>query len=414
MNLSGKKLFLIGFIAVLLVGIPLTVYLLQKQQETRSHAEKSTNISFTPDSSESAPIQKNIGDTIPLDIMVDPGKNLVSFVKLELQYDPDKLGTPSANAFQVNTNVFPTVMEGPVYTPGKISITLAIGPDPTKAIQTKVKAATVSFTALANTAGVPTRVTYGSNTQVLSEGGESQASENVLSSATPATIVIGGASSLSGTPEPIPSPTALPTSEVTPTEAVPTPLPSPTSIPTAAPTTGPGGPGTTTQAPVCNNLVVDRSTTGEAPLSLTFTANGNVAAGANISISKVTFNFGDGGVSDVTAGGGIGTGTVNVQVSHTYNNPGTYQASAVLTDSTNQVSTGGCTQTITVSSSSTSTDNGSSNNTSTSTTTTNTDTTRTASPTPTIGATGSTEVAIGMGIGLMLLVIGGGLLFFIL
>jgi hypothetical protein len=411
MNLNSKKLFLIGFVVVLLVGIPLTVFLLQKQQETRSRAEKSTNISFTPDSSESAPIQKNIGDAVALDIMADPGKNLVSYVKLEIQYDPDKLATASSNAFQANTAVFPQVMEGPIYSAGKISVTLAIGPDPTKAIQIKSKAATVTFKALANTGGTPTRVTYGSNTQVLSIGSGDQASEDVLSSATPATIVIGGSSSLSGSPEPIPSPTSEPTLE---------PLPSaeatPTSIPTVAPTTVPspttvpptGGPGGTAQAPVCNSLVIDRAATGTAPLSITFTANGSAPAGT---IGKVTFSFGDGGTSDVTAGGGIGTNSVTVQLAHTYNNTGTYTATAVMTDSNNLVTTANanCRQTITVAAPTQAPGTGGGG-----TTNDNTPIVTNGTPTPTIAPTGSTEVAMGLGIGMILLIVGGGLLFFVL
>ncbi len=108
-RLGGRRIFLFGFIAVLLIGIPVTIYLVQRQQETRSHAEKSTNVSFSPDSSATAPIQKSVGDSIPLDITVDPGKNLVSFVKLEIQYDPEKLATASANAFAPNTAIFPSV-----------------------------------------------------------------------------------------------------------------------------------------------------------------------------------------------------------------------------------------------------------------------------------------------------------------
>src|SRR6185437_7862472 len=161
MNLNGKKLFLIGFIVVLLVGIPLTVWFMQKQTNVEQHAQASTNVAFSPDSSASSPISKNVGDSIPLDITVDPGKNLVSFVKLEIQYDPTVLATASADAFKANTNAFPSVLEGPIYSPGKIAVTLSVGPDPTKAIQSKVTAATVTFTALKSTPpGTPTLVSY--------------------------------------------------------------------------------------------------------------------------------------------------------------------------------------------------------------------------------------------------------------
>ncbi len=380
MHLSGKRIFLFGFIAVLLIGIPVTVYLVQRQQQTQSHAAKSTNLAFSPDSSASAPIQKNVGDPIPLDISVDPGTNLVSIVKFEIVYDPTKLATASANAFQQDDNeknAFPALVEAPIYTPGKITVTLSVGPDPTKAIQTKVKAATVTFTALANTpAGTPTLVSYGINTQVSSAGPNDQAAENVLSSATPATIVIGGAAV---------SPTAsIPTVTPTPTEVV---TPTPTQVPTATPT-----PSATNQVPVCSSLTVDNST-GNAPLTVNFTANGSDSDGT---VSKVTFNFGDGQVSDVTTGGGIGTASASAQTAHTYNSGGTFTASAVLTDNSNGVSdSSSCKQTITVTGASVTT-------------------APTSTPAPTIAPTGSTETTIGIGAAVLTFVLGGGFLFFFL
>jgi hypothetical protein len=413
MRFSGKKIFLGGFIAVLLVGIPLTVYLLQQQQEVRSHAEKSTNISFAPDSSQTTPLQKNVGDQIPLDITINPGKNLVSFVKLEIQYDPDKLATDSANPFQANSVVFPSVLEGPIYSPGKISVTLSVGPDPTKAIQTTVKAGTLTLKAIANTpAGTPTVVTYGAATQVLSLGSNDQASENVLSSPIPAYINIGGSTpypsgdiptAVPSGGEPTPTYAAVPTTPLdqptvtpVPTDVVPSLTPEASVTPTASGSGKNGGPNV---APVCNNLTLDRSATGDAPYSITFGANGSDSDGT---ISKVTFNFGDGQVSDVTQAGGIGTATVtNAQVSHTYNNPGTYQASAVFTDSGDAVSAAdNCTQTITINTP------GSSGGSSV--------VVSSQSAVPTVPPTGSTEVAIGIGFVSLLLVIGGSLLFFIL
>jgi hypothetical protein len=403
MNFSSKKLFFIGFVVILLVGIPLSIYLLQQQQEVRSRAEKSTNISFSPDSTASAPIQKSVNDSIPLDVTVDPGKNLVDHVKLIIQYDPEVLATASANAFKANAVAFPSTLEGPVYSLGKIAVSLAVGSDPTKAIQQKVTAATITFKALKNTpAGTPTLVTFTTETQVLSIGSNDQASENVLSSATPATIVIGGSTTVTPT---APAGTIVPTSPAStpqPTDIAPTSVSTtvaPTSEVTAVPTTPISDTGTPGTPPVCNSLTVDRETTGNAPLSITFGANGSDVDGT---ISKVTFNFGDSQVSDVTSSGGIGTASVNVQASHTYNNTGTYQASVVLTDSSNGVSTASdtCKQTITVTSAGS---GGGGNNGG-----------GTVDASPTMPATGSTQVAMGIGIGTLILVLGGGLLFFML
>lgn len=387
MHLSGKKIFLFGFIAILLIGIPVTIFLVQRQQQTQTHAEKSTNISFSPSSSAAAPIQKNIGDLIPLEISVDPGKNLVSFVKLEIQYDPQKLTTASATAFVQNTSVFPSILEGPIYTPGKISVTLSVGPDPTKSIQTKVKAATVTFKAIGNTpAGAPTLVSYGATTQVLSIGSNDQASENVLSAATPAAIEIGGAVVTPSVP--VPSIQPSPTSATTP---------APTANPTLEPslTPAPTGSQPANIAPVCNTLITDKTASGNAPLDLTLSANGTDSDGT---ISKVTFNFGDGQVSDVVTGSGIGTASISAQVAHTYAAAGTFTASAIITDNGNGVSDStSCKQTVTVAG-----------------VATTAPTAPTVPPATTIEPTGSSSTVLGIGAVILTFIIGGGFLFFLL
>lgn len=410
MRLSAKKFFLIGFVFILLIGIPITIYFLQKQQEIRSRAEKSTILTFTPESSQASPIQKSIGDSIPLDVMVNPGTNLVSFVKLSIQYDPDKLATESSSAFVPNTTVFPTVLEGPVYSSGKVEVTLSVGPDPTKAIQTLSKAGTLTLKAVANTTdGQPTLVTYSAATEALSIGSGDQASENVLSSTVPATIVIGGGGTVTPTEPgetltPIPptlTPTSGPTSTPLPTTAVTeTPTPTPTIQATTTPTSTPVPTvsGSANQVPVCNSLAVDRATTGAAPFSITFTANGTDSDGT---ISKVNFNFGDGAISgDITTSGGIGTNSVNVATSHTYNNAGTYTASAVLTDNSGGTSNAtSCQQTILVQAGENTPTPTSSNP---------------QTPTPTMAPSGSVETAIGIGAAVLLLIIGGGLILFAL
>lgn len=377
MHFSAKKLFLIGFFILLLVGIPVSIYLLQQQQELRSRAEKATNISFTPGSSVAAPISKNIGDDITLNVSVDPGTNLVSYMKLEIQYDPDKIATASSNAFQANNAVFPTV-QGPIYSPGKIVVTLSVGPDPTKAIQNTATAATVNFKAIGGTGGdTPTLITFSSNTQVLSVGSTDESSENVLAGSTPATIIIAGGTQATDTPTPT-------SSEPVPTVETNTPTPT-TEVPPATPT-----PASTTGnvAPACTALTAD-VTTGTAPLAVNFTANGTDSDGT---ITKATFNFGDGQVSDVTTGGGIGSNSANVQLSHSYTTAGTFQATAILTDDGNGVSdTTSCAQTITV-----------------------TGAGAAATATPTLAATGSTSAIIGFGAIATLLIIGGALLFFAL
>jgi hypothetical protein len=431
---DSKKLFLIGLAALLLVGIPVTVYLLQKQQELASHAQKSTNLSFSPTSSSQAPLVHNIGDNIPLTVNVDPGQNLVSFVKLDIQYDPTILATISGQpAFTPNTQSFPSVLEGPIYSSGKIEITLSVGPDPTKAIQALTTAGTVTLHAIADTpAGQPTQVTYAVDTEVMSIGPNDEASENVLSTATPATIVIGAGTNTPTSPQSIPTATPTPTIAVSgvvsaaPTPvissaptATPTPTPATSGAPTATPTPVPGTTSTPTltptpmgstsasnSAPTCTALLTDRSPTGTPPFSLTLTAQGN-GNPSSVNINSVTFNFGDGGVTTVTTGGGIGGNSVNVPISHTYNNTGNFTATATLTDSNGLTGTSqACTQTVTV--------NTASGGTGSSGSTVIAQNPTSSIPTPTMRATGSTSETISVAAIALTFIIGGAFLFFAL
>ncbi|HKC14472.1 MAG TPA: PKD domain-containing protein [Patescibacteria group bacterium] len=289
--------------------IPLTVYLVGQQQKLKVGAAPSAVLSFTP-----ATVSTTAGQQFSEDVMINPGTNQVSFVKLKITYDSTKVSTAGAGLVP-NSSIFSGApLQGPTYTSNSIDVTLSVGSNPLNAISTLQKVATVTFKALDSTGTTPSIIKYEPDpqTQVLSIGTADQFNENVLASSQPANITITG--SLAASP---------PASTV------------------------PAGAGTTSsnKVPVCTSLVIDRSATGTAPYALTFTAVGNDPDGT---ISKVTFQFGDGGTTDVTTGGGIGTASVNVQSSHQYNNPGTFTAKAILTDNQSGVSNGSCTQTITV------------------------------------------------------------------
>ncbi len=194
MTTHKKKLIIGVFLLLLLISIPLTIALLSQQQETRGRAAGSTTLSFEPASTAGNPIQKSVGETIPLDIMVNPGTNLVTFVRFQVTYDPTKVQLATTNPFSINSSIF-SIVEGPVTTAGSLAASVSIGSDPTKAIQKITKVGTLNFTAIGPTNGTPTTVTYGALTQALSAGQNDQASQNVLSTTTPANIVIGGTAS---------------------------------------------------------------------------------------------------------------------------------------------------------------------------------------------------------------------------
>lgn len=302
--MSLKNLFLLGFIGVLLAAIPVTVYYLQQQQETRTKAEQSTTLSLIP-----AAKTVNAQEKFTLDINMDPGKNVVIGTTLSINYEPSKVATVDAGLV-ANSSAFPNMVGDIVYSSGNILVTMQTGLAEPQLIRTPTKVATINFKALSETTS--TDVSFGNETAVFATLADPET--NVLSTKNSAKITIN-ASATSDTPTPT--------------------VPAGTPAPTIA-----------NQPPNCLALNADRTTTGTAPFAITFTAVGNDADGT---ITKATFNFGDGPVQDVTTAGGIGTNSVNVQSAHSYQNPGTYSASVILTDNKGAVSAlGNCTKTITV------------------------------------------------------------------
>lgn len=333
-NLGKQRLVIIGFLAVLLVAIPATIFLLKGTTGGgSSRAAPSTVLSLTTTQAQVAP-----GDSVAVNVVANPGTNAISVIQLSISYDSTKLSTASGG-FAPNTTSFPTTLNPVTYGPCTgnfctITTTLAIGADPTKAITTKTTVGTITFQALAATDQGPTTVSFGTDTTVFSVGSTDQANENVLSSTQPLSLTIASGASLTGTP----TGTASATLTLSPTVTLIADNTSSTTA-TLTPTTTSG------QVPVCTALSVDQATASSGA-TLNFTANGNSPNGV---ISKVTFNFGDASVQDVTSGGGIGTNNVSVQQAHSYTTDGIYTATAVMTDdSNNTTASSECQQTVTI------------------------------------------------------------------
>lgn len=230
MYTANKKNVIVGVVLLaLLISIPFTVSQLSKQRETRSRAAASTSLLFSPDSSPSSPIQVNTGDSFTLDIYVDPGSFPVTFVKYQVQFDASKVKLDTSNPFDLNSNIF-TNVEGPITGNGTIAESVSIGSDPTKVITTKTKIGTLHFSAIDTTNGGTTPITYTTVSQALSSGTNTQASQNVLSTTTPAYIAINGSGSPSPTTVPTNVPSSSPSSPVSPSIG-PSQAPTPTQIP---------------------------------------------------------------------------------------------------------------------------------------------------------------------------------------
>lgn len=329
-----RRFLVIGFILVLLIAAPIVAYLLINQNtNNQSHANPSSSLLF-----EDITTPVVVGQAFKAIVDVNPSSsgtsNSVSFVKVTVSYDGSKLKTD--NGSLVPSAAFPVTLEGPTNTCSgtscTITATLSIGPDPTKAVTSQTAVATITFTPLAATdANAPITLNFvtGQN-QILSLASTDQPAENVFTQGIPASITIVTSDSLSGTPEPTSGGTD---------NGVPTDTPVPTG-------TTPGNTTPTNQPPVCNTLTLTPLASDSSGLSYSYTTAGTDSDGT---ISKVTFNFGDGNVQDDTDGSTIGTNSVNESESHTYASAGTYTASALLTDDQGAISTTStCKQTITI------------------------------------------------------------------
>ena len=206
---SYKKIFLLGFIIVILIAIPFSVYIAQQRQRTTAKADTSTTLSFEP-----ASPTIEVGKILTLDIVLDPKTgitgsrpNQVSFVKLSISFDPSKFTAENLNPSTDPKNTLIFVLEEASLTSGRASISLSIGADPTKVVTTKTKIAILQLKALSVTdANNPkTSVVFdpSPNTQVLSIASSDQTSENVLSTAIPVEVAIAQAST-STAPTPVP------------------------------------------------------------------------------------------------------------------------------------------------------------------------------------------------------------------
>lgn len=307
--MSGKKILAIGFVFVLLLAIPLTVFLVQQQQKTKIGAVAATTLTLTPASSTVAP-----GTNVTLVVNVNPGNNQVSFIKFTLTYDPAKLKKADTGLAVTpwkasnGDTVTPQVLQGPTYdaTNGTMSMTISVEASPQHVISTPTQIASITFDTTNLTDSTTINIDKGTS-QVLSIGSTDQFNENVLLDTVGATIN---------------------------TTTAPTNTPTPTLTPT--PTTG----------PTCSSLTINPSAQGTAPYAVNLTVNGQDSAAT---ISKVTLDFGDGQTQDIASSAGIGTNSISLLQSHIYNNPGSYTATAVLTDASGSVSpVGACSVAITV------------------------------------------------------------------
>ncbi len=381
------KLILIGFLVLVLLAIPLTIFILQQQTQTAQHAAPSTNISLSTTQQ-----QLTVGQNFQVNVNIDPGSNQISFVKLNISYDKTKIATAGAG-ITPNQSLNLQTLEGPTYTNCSgntcyISVAYGIAANKANAISSADTLATINFTAVASTTDTgSTTVGFGNGNQAYSLAPTDQPTQNA----------IVNTQSLQLTINDVASPTPAEATD-TPTPATVTDTPTPEQ--TSGGGTNGGGENTTpttvasNSSLLCNSLTADNTSSPSAPFTVNFTV---IGSDTTSNVNQVTLNFGDGSTQDLTSGGGIGTGSINAQISHTYPNTGIFTSSAILTDDTGATSdSSSCTQVITIGTNQ-----------------------PTNSPTPTLSGTpltamntgpGSTFLILG-GIGSIITIIGAAILF---
>lgn len=188
----NRKLIALLVVLFLYIGLIAILFLNKQQQDTRGRSEATTTLSFQPTTSDQTPLPRNIGESMPLDIMLTPGQNKVTTVSLDIKYDPSKVAVDESNPIEINSQALPQILEGPVLSSGRVRIKLGIGADPTKALGEPAKIGTVQFVAIGSTDNGPTEITLHNETQILSLGESDNPTENVLASTEPAFVEIGG------------------------------------------------------------------------------------------------------------------------------------------------------------------------------------------------------------------------------
>ena len=224
----NKKILAIGALVLLAIAVPITILLLQRQQEIKSRAAPATVLSFDP-----AQLTKSVGEPFTVNVKVDTGTNQIASADILVHYDPAILEAKSVQAGNFLPNV--KELQNSISTPGKII--LSIYTDLASAQSGQGILAIISFKAKAP--GVA-QVSFESLTKTNSAA----ELQNVLSSTNPGSYtVVGGTALPTNTPVPTQPPLAQPTAQPTasPTQ-IPTggtnPLPTATTAPTSKPAGG--------------------------------------------------------------------------------------------------------------------------------------------------------------------------------
>ena len=176
---TKEKKILAALIAIFfLVGIVVTVYLVQRQQQIQSHAQKATVLELSPPNQSAA-----AGGDANVSVSLNPGTNQVNFVKVALKVDANEFD-PNSVTFTPDDNSPLKIASGPtVDANGDVVVTLNVGADPTKVVQSTTPLGSFDLPVKAEAIAGETDVNIDQvASQVRSVGSGDAFNENVLQS----------------------------------------------------------------------------------------------------------------------------------------------------------------------------------------------------------------------------------------
>ena len=280
-----KRMLLFIVIGIIFIAVPVTVYLVSKNQEIRKKAAPATTLRILPPS-----MIKKVNDLITLEVKIDTADNQVATIQLQIIYDPAKLKTEDIT----NGPLAPTIrVSGKVDPSGKATITVG-AKDNTQPIVGSGTVAIVTMRALAPSA-TPVSVKFSPypNTYISALG---ENDVNVLVSSTGTEISITGDASPTPTPTTIPTITTTPNITISPTV---TPEATTSSVTIATPTTNEslttGTPDFTGNAPANSTVTLTIYSDPQTAVVMTdangvwtYTPTTPLAAGTHTVVAMVT------------------------------------------------------------------------------------------------------------------------------
>lgn len=162
-----------------LIALPLLLILTREPQTSQGKAAPSTTISLSPETNLNNPHSVQKDEYFAPSIIIEPGPNIITQVKVEIFYDPTKIELVKSFPISINTTAFPNTIKAPVFSSGKIEFTVAVK-NSAEIITEKTKVATLFFKA--TDVAPRSYIYFGNNTLVYSL---SNTTDNVLQNSVP-------------------------------------------------------------------------------------------------------------------------------------------------------------------------------------------------------------------------------------